>query len=255
MDYLISDRYETPEGDDRFCSEKIVRMPHDYVCYEPVSYAPPVGPAPMIANGYPTFGCCNNISKITPEVVALWSEILHAVPDARLLLITSSLDDDYTKSRYREMFARYDTDGRVAFFGRQSHRDLLGRYNEIDIALDPFPYSGGLTTIESLWMGVPVITIGGDRFASRHSVSHLSNVGLQELIALSPQEYVEKAVALAKDRMRLETMRNGLRGKMRQSPLCDGKGFTVALEEVYRNIWREWCASSSPDGVATAGGN
>lgn len=253
MDYLISDRFETPEGDDRFCSERIVRMPHDYICYEPVSYAPAVGPAPMIANGYPTFGCCNNISKITPEVVALWSEILQAVPESRLLLITSSLDDDYTQSRYREMFASYMTDGRVSFYGRQSHRDLLGKYNEIDIALDPFPYSGGLTTIECLWMGVPVITLGGDRFASRHSISHLTNAGLQELIASSPPEYIEKAVALAKDRTRIETIRNGLRDKMRRSPLCDGLGFTAALEKVYRTIWREWCASISSARATTVG--
>jgi predicted O-linked N-acetylglucosamine transferase (SPINDLY family) len=242
MDYLISDWRETPEGSDRWYVEKVVRLPDCYVCYEPPEYAPPVVPLPALKKGHVTFGCFNNLAKVRPGVVALWSKILREIPNARLLMITKQLSDPDTRRRYLEMFSAGGVGERVDLSGDRPHIDLLAGYGEIDIALDPFPYSGGLTTLESLWMGVPVITLGGDRFASRHSLSHLTAVGLPELIASGPDDYIARAVGLACDPERLATLRRELRPRMAASPLCDGSRFTRNLEDAYRYMWRSWCA-------------
>ena len=125
--------------------------------------------------------------------------------------------------------------------GASPHRELLAAYGEVDIALDPFPYSGGLTTLESLWMGVPVVTLGGDGFAARHSQSHLTNAGLTTLIAGGADAYVEIAVGLARDLKHLALLRAELRPRVAASPLCDGPRFTRHLEAAYRVMWRRWC--------------
>ena len=134
---------------------------------------------------------------------------------------------------------------RVVFLDESPHLDLLRTYNSIDIALDPFPYGGGLTTCEALWMGVPVITCPGETFAGRHSLSHLSNVGLTETIAGNLDEYVALAVSLAGDLERLAGMRAGLRQRMADSPLCDGKRFAENFVQLLRGAWREWCSQTS----------
>lgn len=242
MDYLISDERETPVGSEPFYVEKIVRLPHCYVCYAPPSYAPEVGPLPALKQSCVTFGCFNNLTKINPSVVALWSQLLKRLPEARLVLKTHQLDDAGMRSRYADLFASFGIDPRrIGLFGKSPHRALLLTYNDVDIALDPFPYSGGLTTLESLWMGVPVVTLGGDRFASRHTASHLSAVGLAELIASNPEEYLTIADELARDLPRLEALRASLRAHMAASPLCDGPRFTRDLEAAYRAMWRHWC--------------
>jgi protein O-GlcNAc transferase len=246
MDYLISDRHETPEGTDHWYGETVMRLPDCYVCYSPPEYAPSVAPLPARGNGFVTFGCFNNLAKINPGVVKLWTKLLREIPDARLLLVTKALGNRTVRGRYREMFAECGVSERVDFSGMVPHPELLARYGEVDIALDPFPYSGGLTTLESLWMGVPVITLGGDRFAARHSLSHLSAVGLPELIASDEDGYCAIATDLARDLPRLEALRSGLRERMAASPLCDGPRFTRNLEDAYRTMWRRWCNGKSP---------
>lgn len=242
MDYLISDERETPTGCDAECVEAVVRMPHCYVCFAPPPYAPDVGPLPASKAGFVTFGCFNNLTKINPSVVALWSQLLSRLPEARLVLKTHQFDDARMRSRYAELFASHGTDpARVALLGKSPHRALLQEYNGIDIALDPFPYSGGLTTLESLWMGVPVVTKRGDRFAARHTASHLTAVGLPELIAPDDAGYVATACALAQDLSGLAAIRAGLRARMAASPLCDGPRFARDLETAYRAMWRRWC--------------
>jgi len=241
MDYLISDDRETPAGTEGWYRERIARLPDCYVCYTPPDYAPPVAPLPALKNGFVTFGCFNNLAKINPRVLALWIRLLREVPESRLLLVTKALGDPPTRERFREEFARYGMEARVTFQGMIPHAQLLARYGDMDIALDPFPYSGGLTTLESLWMGVPVITLGGDRFASRHTLSHLTAADLPGLIALDEDSYITTAASLAADIPRLEELRLGLRERMAASPLCDSPRFTRNLEAAYRAMWREWC--------------
>jgi protein O-GlcNAc transferase len=246
IDYLISDRFHTPAGAERYFSEALIRLPHDYICYAPPEYAPAVTPSPLARHGYVTFGCFNNLAKVTPEVIALWAKILKALPGAHLRLQTRELGDSATCARYHALFKEAGVAAsRIALHGHLPHRQLLGAYAEIDIALDPFPYSGGLTTCEALWMGVPVITLTGNTFAGRHSTSHLSNVGLPELITTTPEQYVATALALAQDPQRLTTLRQNLRERMAASPLCDAKGYTRDLEAAYREMWVKYCEAIS----------
>jgi protein O-GlcNAc transferase len=243
MDYLISDERETPPGCETECVETVIRLPHCYVCYAPPPYAPDVSRLPALELGHVTFGCFNNLAKINGSVIALWSRILNHLPDAQLIMKTHQLDDAGTRQRCADQFAAHGVDPkRVSLLGKSQHRALLQEYGRIDIALDPFPYSGGLTTLESLWMGVPVVTKRGDRFAARHSSSHLTAVGLSELIAPDADGYLEIVYKLAKDLPRLEALRQGLRARMAASPLCEGPGFTRNLEAAYRTMWRRWCA-------------
>lgn len=241
MDYLISDPRETPEGTDHWYVESVMRLPDCYVCYSPPEYAPPVGPLPARKNGHLTFGCFNNLAKLNRQVTELWIRLLQELPDARLLLATKALGDPAVSRHFQQIFADGGVEDRVVFSGMVPHPKLLARYGEVDIALDPFPYSGGLTTLEGLWMGVPAITLGGDRFASRHSLSHLTAVGLPEFIVADQSAYLAKAVSLAHDLAHLESIRSGLRERMRTSPLCDVLRFTGTLEEAYRSMWCRWC--------------
>jgi predicted O-linked N-acetylglucosamine transferase (SPINDLY family) len=240
--YLLSDACETPADADRFHVETVMRLPDGYVCYAPPDDAPAVAPLPAAKRGTVTFGCFNNLAKIGPGVLALWSRILAALPGARLVLKTHALGDPGTASRYRDLAAAAGIAGeRLVLRGASPHRELLAAYGEVDIALDPFPYSGGLTTLESLWMGVPVVTLGGDGFAARHSQSHLTNAGLTTLIAGGADAYVEIAVGLARDLKHLALLRAELRPRVAASPLCDGPRFTRHLEAAYRVMWRRWC--------------
>ena len=212
-------------------------MPDDYVCYDPPVYAPAVGPLPATERGQLTLGCFNNPAKITPQAIRIWARILQRLPGARLVLKFKGWDNRGVARRFAEMFAAQGIDpGRLELLGSSPHADLLAEYNRIDLALDPFPYSGGLTTCEALWMGVPVVTCPGETFAGRHSLSHLSNVGLVETIAGSLDEYVELAVSLAGDLPRLAALRAGLRERMAASPLCDGKRFADNFVSLLRRL-------------------
>ena len=195
IDWFITDRWETPPELEHVYSEQLLRLPDGYVCYSPPGYAPDVGPLPALANGHITFGCFNNLAKITPRVIATWAEVLHRVPTARLVLKTHQFHDRPTAERVLAGFAELGiAAARIELRGSSGHRAFMAEYGQIDIVLDPFPYSGGLTTCEALWMGVPTVTLPGEIFASRHSMSHLSNVGLSDWVARDVQDYVELAV-------------------------------------------------------------
>jgi predicted O-linked N-acetylglucosamine transferase (SPINDLY family) len=240
MDWLIADRFHVPPGHERHVRESVMRLPDGYICYEPPPYAPAVGPLPALASGRVTFGGLHNPAKITPPVVTTWAEILRQVADSRLLLKSHWLEDAGLRRRLTEQFAAEGIAAeRLELQGVSSHVQQLERYNMIDVALDPFPYSGGLTTCEACWMGVPVVTCPGETFASRHSLSHLSNIGLTETITTSLADYVAVAVGLAHDLTRLAGLRSGLRSRMAGSRLCDADRFAAGLGAALRRAWDE----------------
>jgi protein O-GlcNAc transferase len=235
MDYLLADRYEVPEGAEGHYREQVLRMSDGYVCYDPPADAPAVNRLPALDCGHVTLGCFNNPAKVAPQAVAVWARILRRLPSARLVLKFKGWNDTSLTLRYTEMFAGHRVEpGRVEFFGHSPHAELLAEYGRIDLALDPFPYSGGLTTCEALWMGVPVVTLPGETFAGRHSLSHLSNVGLTETIARDLADYEELAVSWSCDTQRLAALRASLRERMLVSPLCDGKRFADNLAMLLR---------------------
>lgn len=247
MDYLITDTRQTIDADLPLMTEQPVYMPGNYVAFAPIPHAPAVGPSPSRDSGFITFGSFNALDKINDRVVALWSEILSTVPGSRLRLITFDLGDPAVRARIKRMFAEQGVSvDHLDLSGKVPRQNLLHAYNSIDIALDPFPYSGGLTTLEALWMGVPVISKrDGDRFASRHSTTHLMAVGLTECVADDAEDYITRAVSLAANLARRETLRQILRETMRTSPVCDGPAFTRALERAYRLMWQRLCSGEN----------
>jgi predicted O-linked N-acetylglucosamine transferase (SPINDLY family) len=249
MDWIVTDRWETPPGFEPLYSERLLRLPDGYVCYSPPPYAPDVVPLPALENGHITFGCFNNLAKITPLVIATWATILRRLPDARLILKTHQFSDTGTAERIHADFAAHGVAAaHVELRGASRHRSFLGQYNEIDIVLDPFPYSGGLTTCEALWMGVPTVTLPGEIFASRHSASHLSNVGLVDWVAADLDGYADLAVARAADPAALATLRAELRPWVKASPLCNAPRFGRNLGAALRHAWHEWCLNAGQRG-------
>jgi len=243
MDYLLADRWEVPDDCQTHYREQVLRLPDGYVCYEPPACAAEVSRLPALAAGHVTFGSFNNPAKLNASILEVWSRLLRRVPEARLALKYSGMDDPAVRRRCLAKLTEGGVDpSRVDLFGWSPHEELLAEYGRIDIALDTAPYSGGLTTCEALWMGVPVITCPGETFAGRHALSHLSNVGLRETIAVDFDRYVDLAVELAGDLDRLAAIRAGLRQRVAQSPLCDAGRFTVNLLGALRTVWRRWCA-------------
>ncbi len=238
IDFLISDSIETPNGVEPFYLEKLIRMPDDYICFNAPEYAPEVSESPFKSNGYITFGCFNNPTKVNEEILKYWAEIMAKVSDSRLLLKSKQYGNNVYVDRIRSMMAKYGIEAeRLIFEGLSPHTELLDTYNRVDIALDPWPYSGGLTTCEALWMGVPVITRPGDTFAGRHSATHLHNAGCSEWIANNFKEYISKAVELANDDKELAKVRSELRSRVANSPLCDSERFAKHLGKALRTAW------------------
>ena len=245
MDYFLSDRWSSPSGQERYYVERLLRLPHTRFCYQPPEYMPEVGPLAAENRGNVTFGCLNNLSKLNEKVLGLWGEVLSAVPGARLLVQAAALDDAPNCSRFGELCAKHGiAANRLELRGFAPIEQAPARYAEIDIALDPFPFCGGMTSLEALWLGVPIITLAGETIASRQSASMLMNLGLQELIAKDSAQYVDKAAQLARDLPRLAGLRAGLRPRFAASPLMDYAGFARALEAAYRDMWRNWIVSA-----------
>jgi predicted O-linked N-acetylglucosamine transferase (SPINDLY family) len=242
IDCLLVDIHHAPKSEDHLYLEKTIRMPDSMFCYDPPDYAPSVGPLPAKHNGFITFGSFNNPAKLNDEVMAAWTKILEAAPGSRLLLKYRGIGNYRNRQR---LLSPLETSGldssRLILEDQSPHQDLLSRYNEMDIALDTFPYSGGLTTCEALWMGVPVITVPGKTFAGRHSLSHLSTVGLSEFVARDVSHYVDLAVELAKDPSHMANLRSQLRDRMAKSPLCDGPRFARHFADEMRKVWHVWC--------------
>jgi predicted O-linked N-acetylglucosamine transferase (SPINDLY family) len=246
MDYVISDPVTVIPRDEQFFSEKVVRLPHCRFCYKAPEYAPAVTSLPSPRKGFITFGSFNNVNKVNRDVVRLWSDVLDAIPRSHLVLKWHSLKDSMSEKRLSNWFRECGIDvGRIEFRSESPHPELLQEYSGIDISLDPFPFSGGVTSCESLWMGVPVITLPGSTPISRQTAAFLTVIGHRELIAGSKEEYVEIARRLCGEHEELENLRLKLRGDMASSPLCDGKSFAGDLEQLFLEIWDESVDSDS----------
>lgn len=243
IDYRITDTWSDPSDQtDHLYTEKLVRLPHGFLCYTPDKTSPAVGSLPAEEFGSITFGSFNSRAKITPEVIKLWSMILVSVPHSRLYMKSKSLSDSTTQDSLRDDFIENDVSPeQIKFMGYSaSTYDHLDLYNSVDIGLDTFPYNGTTTTCEAMWMGVPVIVLSGLIHMSRVGVSLLSNIGLADLIGNSADDYVYKAVELAANLEKLKKIRLELRNMMCRSPLMNGALFTHSLETAYQRMWEQW---------------
>ncbi len=245
IDWRITDALADPVGAEVLYTEKLLRLEDGFLCYAPPLAAPSVLPLPSAGTGRVTFGSFNNMQKVSPSTLDAWAAILRALPEARLILKAPTLVDREIQQRFQQGFAtrgvdRAQVELRTFIAESASH---LAAYGEIDIALDPFPYNGTTTSCEAMWMGVPVVTLIGDRHTGRVGFDLVSRIGHPELAAENPAAYVARAIELARDPAGLQSLRANLRDDMRASSLCDATRFTRGFEHGLRTMWRQWCSS------------
>ncbi len=239
MDYRFTDQVLDPPGEtDHHYTEQSIRL-ETFWCFEPPANSPAVGPLPAEKNGYVTFGCLNNFAKVNDAVLELWRQILAATPDSRLMFMPPK---GKVTGRLREKLGV--APHRLIGLPALSHLEYLKNYQRIDLALDPFPYTGHTTTLDGLWMGVPVVTLTGSTVVSRGSLSILSNLGLTEFAVKNQNDYVALAVTLSRDHARLRELRTGLRPRLESSVLMDAVRFARQTESAYRAMWHKWCEAA-----------
>jgi len=237
MDYRLSDPYHDPPENDAHYVEKTIRLPETYWCFDPLTPEPAVNALPALAAGHVTFGCLNNFWKINDRTLEMWAQVLAALPGSHLVLLAPQ-----GTARQRVLEKLGVDAARIEFVKNQPRHKYLEVYHRIDLALDPFPYNGHTTSLDAMWMGVPVVSLCGRTAASRAGLSQASNLGLAEqLVGDTPQQYVRLAVKLAGDLPRLSELRQSLRDRMKRSPLMDGPRFARHVEAAYRRMWRSWC--------------
>jgi len=242
IDYRLTDPYLDPPGlNDPFYSETSYRLPHSFWCYDPLVAEIAVNALPAQSQGFLTFGCLSNFCKVNEQVLQLWAQVLKTVSNSRLLLLAP---EGSSRQRILDRLGREGVDPqRVQFVAKQSRSEYLHTYNRIDMGLDTLPYNGHTTSLDSFWMGVPVVTLVGQTVVGRAGLSQLTNLGLPELIAQTPKQYAQIVAALAGDLPGLAELRRTLRPRMLASPLCDGQTFARSIEAAFRLIWRQWCAA------------
>jgi predicted O-linked N-acetylglucosamine transferase (SPINDLY family) len=242
IDYLIADPWTLPEDEEVNFTEKIWRLPETRLCFTAPEIEVEIGDLPALTNDYITFGCFNNLAKVNISVITLWARVLTSVPGSRLHLKSKQFGDASVYERILNCFASHGiAPHRLKLEGASPRLEYFQTYNRIDIALDPFPFTGGTTSAESLWMGVPVLTMAGERFLSRQGVGLLMNAGLPEWIAVDQDDYVARAVRHASDLQRLAALRKGLRQQVLDSPIFDAPRFARHFEEALRGMWTHWC--------------
>jgi predicted O-linked N-acetylglucosamine transferase (SPINDLY family) len=243
IDWAIVDAAVAPPGAEALFSERLYRLPRVWTCYTPPEALPPSREAPD--RPQVVFGSFNNPQKIDEATVALWARLLRAASGARLVLKAPAFEDAAVRTDFARRFAAHGApDGAVAFAGASSWQAHLAAIAEVDVALDPLPYTGATTTIECLLMGVPVVTRAGAAYFRRHAVGILADAGLGDLVAEDEDGYLARALALAQDAARRRRLRRALRAAMLAAPVCDAPGFTRDLEAAYRAIWRDWCGKA-----------
>lgn len=243
IDYRIVDIHTDPEGiTEALWSEELIRLPRTFACYQPPAKAPPTNPLPARANGYVTFGSFAMLSKLNDRLIASWSRILQAVNGSRLFMMTGGLQEPAIAGRIRGSFQSYGIDpSRLEMHGQQNFAGYQLSHHRIDLLLDSFPVNGHTVSCHALWMGIPFVSLAGKSYRSRLGASVLHNMGMTAQSADSIEDYERKAIALAGDRERLATLRLTLRQRMRESPICDARGFAREVEAAYRAMWRRWC--------------
>ena len=244
MDYWLTDAFLNPPDTKEKFTEDLYRLPVFYQ-YTQIEDAPPVVAPPSEQAGFITFGSFNNPAKVNTEVIELWSKVLKAVPNSRLLLKYKNwYEQELLRENMLSGFSAYGVERDRIKFADQNDTmfEYLGGYKEVDIALDPFPFNGATTTFQALWMGVPVITLAGGSFNSRTAGSILYHSGLDDLIVDTPEDYIACARALAADGARLGKLRSSLREQIIRSPLCDAPAYALTVESAYREMWQTWCA-------------
>lgn len=246
MDARIVDALTDPLGSESLATERLVRLDGCFLCYAPPPHAPAVAPGPLARGGPLTFGSFNALHKITPPVLDLWAQILLATPRSKLLLKNGGLSDPLEVAALHLALAqRGVARSRVVIKPpTATPAEHLAAYADVDIALDTYPYHGTTTTLEALWMGVPVVTLAGDRHVARVGVSLLNNIGLSQLVAADPASYTRIAAALGADTARLAEWRGQLRPRLAASVICDGPGFGRRFEAALRGLWHDWCRRS-----------
>lgn len=253
IDFAIGDPVETPTETHRFFSEAIVTMPDAYVCYEPQADLGETGPLPRLANGFVTFGSLNNPAKINDAVLEVWAAILRDVPESQLLLRYWQYEDPLLREKFRRFFEdRGIEPDRVELIAGGTPREAIETYRRIDIALDTFPYSGGLTTCEAISRGVPVVALRGRGFAGRHSATHLTNAGLPDWIADNGAAYVRRALEAADDPDRLATLRKTLPDGLARSPLGDADRFASHFSTAMRAVVEQWRDGGPPSPIVVS---
>jgi len=251
IDYFIGDPHTLPADEAHHFVEQPWHLPDSYLCFTPPAYDVAVGPLPMATNGGVTFGCFGKLTKISDDVIALWSRLLHALPDARLMLKAHELGASDLNRATLERFARHGIGAhQLILEGGSPRAEYFNAYNRIDIALSPFPYPGGTTTAEALWMGVPVIGMKGGRFVTHICESLLHAAGMGDWIAADEDAYLAKAIAFARDRDALAALRATLRERTLASPLCDAARFARNLEDAFHGMWARYVAGDT-DGTRT----
>jgi len=244
IDYRFSDPHLDPLGTDTSgYSEQTIRLPNTFWCYDPLTVEPAVNALPAIGAGHIIFGCLNNFSKVNEQILGLWCRILRAIDGSKLLLLAPQ---GSVHQRIGDLLKREGVQpDRVEFAARVSRPQYLELYHRVDLVLDTVPYNGHTTTLDGLWMGVPVVTLVGETVVGRAGLSQLTNLGLPELIAHSADQYVQIATSLANDLNRLAKLRSTLRLRMQQSPLMDAPRFARDVEAAYRQMWIDWCRAQS----------
>ncbi len=242
IDYVLADPLTLPPALEKDFTETVWRLPQTRLCFTPPADAPAVAELPALRQGHITFGCFNNLSKMNEAVVALWAQVLRAVPGSRLFLKCKQLGEASLRDSVLERFALHGIEAaRLTLEGQSPRKEYLAAYARVDIALDPFPFSGGTTTAEGLWMGVPALTLAGERFVSRQGLGLMRNAGLPEWVAGSPEDYVARACTLASDLTALAALRAGLRAQVLASPVFDSAAFAQHFEAALRAMWQRWC--------------
>jgi predicted O-linked N-acetylglucosamine transferase (SPINDLY family) len=245
MDYFLGNAVVPYPGTEACFSETVYRLPRAPYCYRAPMDAP-VEPSPCLERGYITFGSFSNPAKIGREAVRVWAEVLRSVPGSRILLKYRAMDTEVMRDRYQGWFRKEGISAeRVQFEGRDNLKEYLASYGRIDIALDPFPYQGGATTMDTLWMGVPMVAMDGRLAVQRASTGILKLVGLEDMVADSPAQYVKAAQFLAGIVGKIPELRRNVRKALQSSPLMDETGFTRELEAAYRDMWQIWCRKQS----------
>jgi predicted O-linked N-acetylglucosamine transferase (SPINDLY family) len=244
MNYRLTDPHlDPPEGDASVYSEATIRLPETFWCYDPLTRDQGVTPLPARQAGFVRFGCLNNLLKVNEGVVALWARVMREVPGSKFTILAPG---GAARDRARGLFETHGVGSeRVEFVEYRPRPEYLATYQSIDVCLDTFPYGGHTTSMDAFWMGVPVVTLVGATVAGRAGLSQATNLGLTELVARAPEEYVRIAVNLCADLERLAQLRAGLRSRMERSPLMDGARFARGIEDAYVEMWERTCAVSS----------